>query len=239
MKTKNYLGLSTKIICALFAITLTFSACKKDWNDDPIEAAGIGFVHASPGTAALDYILDNQKIGSFTYNNDKGYFAAYPGTRLVGVSKKDSLKYLTNGTAALKGGSFYSVFVVDTLKSTKLLLVEDDLKAPETDKAKIRFINLSPGSSPFDLQVSNTDPASLTASFLLTTNKAFKDFSAFSSINPSISYNFEIRQTGTTAAVANLNNVKIEKGKIYTIWAKGLKTATDSTKLSLSIMTNK
>jgi len=230
MKTKNYLGLSTKIIFALFAITLTFSACKKDWNDDPIEAAGIGFVHASPGTAALDYILDNQKIGSFSYTNDRGYFAAYPGTRLVGVSKKDSLKYLTNGTAALKGGSFYSVFVVDTLKSTKLLLVEDDLKAPETDKAKIRFINLSPGSSPLDLALDGNATA-------LFTSKAFKEYTAFTSINPSESYTFQVKQAGTVRAT--LPAIKIEKGKIYTIWAKGLSSATDSTKFGLAIMTNK
>ncbi|OWK71005.1 DUF4397 domain-containing protein [Pedobacter sp. AJM] len=230
MKTKNYLGLSTKIICALFAITLTFSACKKDWNNDPIEAAGIGFVHASPGTAALDYILDNQKIGSFSYTNDRGYFAAYPGTRLVGVSKKDSLKYLTNGTAALKGGSFYSVFVVDTLKSTKLLLVEDDLKAPETDKAKVRFINLSPGSSPLDLAVEGNATA-------LFTSKAFKEFTPFTSINPSDNYTFQVKQAGTVTAT--LPAVKIEKGKIYTIWAKGLSSKTDSTKFGLAIMTNK
>lgn len=230
MKTKNYLGLSTKIICALFVITLTFSACKKDWNNDPIEAAGIGFVHASPGTAALDYILDNQKIGSFSYTNDRGYFAAYPGTRLVGVSKKDSLKYLTNGTAALKGGSFYSVFVVDTLKSTKLLLVEDDLKAPETDKAKVRFINLSPGSSPLDLALEGNATA-------LFTSKAFKEFTPFTSINPSDNYTFQVKQAGTVTAT--LPAVKIEKGKIYTIWAKGLSSKTDSTKFGLAIMTNK
>lgn len=230
MKTKNYFGLTTRIICTLFAITLTLSACKKDWNDDPIEAAGIGFIHASPGTGPLDFILDNQKIGSFTYTNDRGYYAAYPGTRLVGVSKKDSLKYLTNGTANLKGGGFYSVFVVDTLKSTKLLLVEDDLKAPETDKAKIRFINLSPGSSPLDLAIEGNPTALFTA-------KAFKEFTPFTSVNPSDSYTFQVKQGGNVSAT--LPAVKIEKGKIYTIWAKGLSSKTDSTKFALAVMTNK
>jgi len=230
MRTKNYLGLTTKLTCALFAITLIFSACKKNWNDDPIEAAGIGFVHASPGTGPLDFILDNQKIGSFTYTNDRGYYAAYPGTRIVGVSKKDSLKYLTNGTANLKGGGFYSVFVVDTLKSTKLLLVEDDLKAPETDKAKIRFINLSPGSSPLDLAIEGNSTALFTA-------KAFKEFTPFTSINPSDSYTFQVKQAGNVSAT--LPAMKIEKGKIYTILAKGLSSKTDSTKFALAVMTNK
>ncbi|UKT62283.1 DUF4397 domain-containing protein [Pedobacter mucosus] len=233
MKTKNYFGNTTKIILSLLAITLTISACKKDFNGgDPIEAAGIGFVHASPGTGALDFILDNQKINSFTYTKDLGYYAAYPGTRLVGVAKKDSLKYLTSGTSILKSGLFYSVFVVDTLKSTKLLVVEDDLKAPETDKAKVRFINLSPGSAALDLAIVGKDAPLFTA-------KAFKEFTPFTTIDPSDSYSFQVKETGSTEVKVTLPAIKIEKGKIYTIWAKGLKSTTDSTKFGLTIMTNK
>lgn len=232
MKKQTYFGVTSKIIFSLFAITLLFSACKKDWDDTPIEAAGIGFIHASPGTAALDFVLDGQKIKSFTYTQDFGYYAAYPGSRLAGVAKKDSLKYLATATANLGGGKFYSVFVADTLKSTKLLVVEDDLKAPATDKANVRFINLSPGAPALDLSIQGKDGALFTA-------KAFKEFTTFSSIDPSESYTFEVKQTGTTTVKATLPAVKIEKGKIYTIWAKGLSSKTDSTQFGLSIMTNK
>ena len=231
MKTKNYFSISTKIIFSLLAITLTISACKKDFNNDPIEAAAIGFVHASPGTGPLDFIVDNQKGGTFTYTKDLGYYSAYPGTRLIGVAKKDSLKYLTNLNATLKPGVFYSVFVVDTLKSTKLLVVEDDLKAPETDKAKVRFINLSPGSPTFDLAIQGTAAP-------LFTGKAFKEFTPFTSITPSDSYTFELKETNSSTVKVTLPAVKIEKGKIYTIWAKGLSSATDSTALGLSVLTN-
>lgn len=233
MKThlKNF-SLTTKIALSLLVITTIFSACKKDWDDTPIEAAGIGYVHASPGTGSLDFVLDNSKIGNFTYTNDRGYYAAYPGTRIIGVAKKDSLKYLTSGTATLKGGSFYSAFVVDTLKSTKILLVEDDLKAPETDKAKVRFINLSPGSGKLDLAVEGNATALFTA-------KAFKEYSTYSSVNPSESYTFQVKEAGSATVKASLPAVKIEKGKIYTIWAKGLSSTTDSTKFGLAVMTNK
>jgi len=233
MKThlKNF-SLTTKIALSLLAITTIFSACKKDWNNDPIEAAGIGFVHASPGTAALDFVLDNQKIGSFTYTNDRGYYAAYPGNRVIGVAKKDSLRYLTSGTGTLKQGVFYSAFVVDTLKSTKILLVEDDLKAPDADKAKVRFINLSPGSTALDLAVEGNATALFTA-------KAFKEFTPFASINPSESYTFQVKEAGSATVKATLPAIKIEKVKIYTIWAKGLSSKTDSTKFGLAVMTNK
>lgn len=231
-----------KIIFSLLALTIFVSSCKKDWGDSSsTTVAGIGFVHASPGTGALDFIVNNQKANNkdFTYTNDLGYFGVYPGSLLFGVVKKDSTRYLTTSNVTLRSGLFYSAFVIDVLPAPKILVVEDDLKAPETDKAKVRFINLSPDSKPFDLEVHNTDPAALTASFMLTTNKAYKDVISFTSINPSISYKFELKETGSAIPVATISNIKIEKGKIYTIWAKGLKTATDSTKLSLGIITNK
>lgn len=234
MKTtlKNF-GTSTKIICALFALTLFLSACKKDWgNSDTITIAGIGFVHASPGTGALNFIVDNQKANNkeFNYTNDLGYFGIYPGTKLFGITKKDSLKYLSTANVSLQSGLFYSAFVIDVLPAPKILVVEDDLTAPATGKAKIRFINLSPDATALDLAVEGTSTALVTA-------KAYKEASAFISIDPSASYNFQIKESNTVTAT--LPATKIEAGKIYTLWAKGLKSKTDSTKFGLSIITNK
>jgi len=234
MKTtlKNF-STSIKIIFALFALTLFLSACKKDWGDyDPITVAGIGFVHASPGTGALDFIVDNQKANNkdFTYTNDLGYFGAYPGTRLFGITKKDSAKYITHTNVTLQSGVFYSAFVIDVLPSPNILVVQDDLTAPETGKAKIRFINLSPDAPALDLAVEGTSAA-------LVTGKAYKEASAFISIDPSASYNFQIKESNNITAT--LPATKIEAGKIYTLWAKGLKSKTDSTKFGLSILTNK
>ncbi|WP_316830018.1 DUF4397 domain-containing protein [Pedobacter aquatilis] len=224
---------TTKIIFALLGITLFLSACKKDWeNSDSFTVAGIGFVHASPGTGALDFIVDNQKANNkeFTYTNDLGYFGAYPGSRLFGVTKKDSLKYLTTANVNLQSGLFYSAFVIDVLPAPKILLVQDDLTAPATGKAKIRFINLSPDAPALDLAVEGTSASLVTA-------KAYKEASAFISIDPGASLNFQIKENNTVTAT--LPATKIESGKIYTLWAKGLKSKTDSTKFGLSILTNK
>lgn len=231
----NHLKKYSKIAIAICASALLFTACKKNnGNDVQIESTKIGFVHASPGTGSLDVIVNNQRALNFSYTKDLGYYNAYPGTTLLGVTKKDSLKYLNGYTTSqnLKSGSYYSVFVVDTLKSTKLLVVEDDLSAPEADKAKVRFINLSPGSTNLDLNIQGTATP-------IFTGKAFKEPTAFSNIATSDSYTFEVKETGSSTVKATLPSVKIEKGKIYTIWAKGLSSATDSTKFGLSIMPNK
>lgn len=222
-----------KIIFALLGLTLFISACKKDWGDsDSVTVAGIGFVHASPGTGALDFIVDNQRANTkaFTYTNDLGYFGAYPGTRLFGIVKKDSTRYLTTSNVTLRSGLFYSAFVIDVLPAPKILVVEDDLKAPETDKAKVRFINLSPDAPALDLAVVGKDVALFTA-------KAFKESTPFISIDPSDSYTFQIKEGANVTAT--LPATKIEKGKIYTLWAKGLKSKTDSTKFGLGILSHK
>lgn len=234
MKTHSKsLNITSKLFCALFALTVTLAACSKREPTPPIEAAGIGFIHASPGTGALDFGVDGQKVNSFTYNTQSfGYYTAYPGTRLIGVVKKDSSTYLTKESVDLKPATFYSIFVVDTLKSTKLLVLEDDLTAPAADKAKIRFVNLSPGSQALDLAVSGADTA-------LVKNKAFKEFSTFAPIAPNAAYSFDVKQAGTTTVKATLPAVKIEAGKIYTIWARGLSSKTDSTAFGLSVITNK
>ncbi|WP_316736585.1 DUF4397 domain-containing protein [Pedobacter aquatilis] len=234
MKTtlKNF-STTTKIILSLFAITLLFSACKKNWDDQSsITVAGIGFVHASPGTGSLDFIVDNQRANNleFSYGKDLGYYGAYPGNRFFGIVKKDSTRYLSTLSSTLKSGVFYSAFVVDVLPSPKILVFEDDLKAPETDKAKVRFINLSPDAPALDLAISGQTAALFTA-------KAYKEATPFISIDPSDSYTFQIKEGANITAT--LPATKIEKGKIYTLWAKGLKSKTDSTKFNLAILSNK
>lgn len=233
MKTNlKTLSTSSKIIFAIFALALFVSACKKDTQNTEITVAGLGFVHASPGTGALDFIVDGQKVNgkTFTYTNDLGYFGAYPGSRLFGVTKKDSVRYLTTANVNLQSGVFYSAFIIDVLPTPKILLVQDDLKAPDAEKAKVRFINLSPDAPALDLAINGQ-------STTLFNGKAFKDVSPFISIDPSENYTFEIREGASVTAT--LPATKIEKGKIYTLWAKGLKSTTDSTKFGLSILSNK
>ncbi|TDG36610.1 DUF4397 domain-containing protein [Pedobacter changchengzhani] len=233
MKTNlKTLSTTSKLLFTLFASVLLMSACKKENDYKEITIAGLGFVHASPGTGALDLIVDNQKVTNkiFTYTNDLGYFGAFPGGRLIGIAKKDSVKYLATLPVNLAEGTFYSAFIIGVLPKPEILLVQDDLKAPETGKAKIRFINLSPDAPALDLDI-------MGQSTTLFNGKAFKDVSPFISIDPSASYTFEIKEG--TNVTATLPATKIEAGKIYTLWAKGLKSTTDSTKFGLSILTHK
>lgn len=217
----------TRISLSLIFLTTIFTSCKKNWGEDTVIASNILFVHAAAGTGNLDFIVDNQKATSLSYTNKKGYFLAYPGSRYFGITKQDSIKYISTLTANLKPNAYYSIFALDSLGKSSILVVEDQLTVPTVDKATIRFINLSPDSSSLNLQlVGDSNP--------LFGAKAFKQYSEFINIPAAESATFEVKDSDSNLVKATLSNIKLEKGKVYTIWARGLKLATDSTKFELS-----
>lgn len=234
MKITNNIKSISKTLVAVLAISTGLIACKKD-NPEPQKIAGLRVINAFADTVTLDFIIDNTKINSnpFKYNvKSSGYLNLYPGTMKIGVAKKGVNKLVASGDYTLAESKGYSMFVLDTLNTNtkKFLLVEDDLSAPEADKAKVRFINLSKDAPALNLGIEGqtTD---------LFTDKAFYEYTTFASVTPGASVTFNIKEDATVKTT--LPNVKIEKGKIYTIYAKGLASATiDSLKLRADIYTH-
>lgn len=239
MKTMtNYFSpIAKTLVCAL-TLTSIFSSCKKDKDGiypPMIKPAGLTLVHAAPGVAELDFYVDKDKVNSvsFAYNTAISYLTIpKPGKKELSVTKKGAADILVKLPVEFKEDKGYSAFVTDKTAST-VVFVEDDLTAPAADKAKIRFLNLSPDAGILDLAITGKTDA-------LVAKKDFKEFSPFIATEPGAEVNFEIRTNGTTTVLATLPKVKIEKGKIYTIWAKGLKVAPkDEVALSLGVMANR
>lgn len=234
--TKNYLSPVAKTL--VFALTLTsiFSSCKKD-KDNPTptpKPANLSIIHAAPGTPELSFFVDKVKKNTkaLTYNTVIEYQSINSGKRELSVTKKDVTDILVKSELTLAADKSYSAFVTDKTGNA-LVVVLDDLSAPAADKAKIRFINLSPDAGSIDLAVTGKTE-------VLLAKKAFKEASDFANTTEvGAEINFEIRENGKTTVLATLPKVKIEKGKIYTIYAKGLKAATNDTKLGLTVITNK
>jgi len=234
--TKNYLSPVAKTL--VFALTLTsiFSSCKKD-KDNPTptpKPANLSIIHAAPGAPELSFFIDKVKKNTtaLTYNTVIAYQSVKSGKQEFSVTKKDVTDILVKVDGTLDANKSYSAFVADKTANA-LVVVVDDLTAPTADKAKIRFINLSPDAGNVDLAVTGKTE-------VLVAKKAFKESSDFiNSTEVGAEINFEIRENGKATVLATLPKVKIEKGKIYTIYAKGLKAATNDTKLGLAVLTNK
>lgn len=217
--------------------TLIFAACSKDKSTPaPNNQNGkFGIIVSSPGATEFALLTNGTKTTTskaLTYNTVVPYTDVKAGTTEFSFTKKDGTEVLAKISGTIKASSNYTLLVGDKSPKTSLVLVEDDLSAPATDKAKIRFVNLSPDATVLDLYVGGKADAGLS-------KKAFKEVSAFINVDPAAEVKFEIKENGKTEVLATLDKYKVEKGKIYTIWVSGVKDATDATKLSVEATANK
>lgn len=207
-------------------LSLGLASCSKlDNNYEPIQVSGLNVIQASPTTELLDVYVDNNKANQnvdFEFGNKIGYLSAFSGNRVFNVTKKNNLTSLKSLQYTLKPQLGYSLFVANTLENIELLMLEDNLEKPAAGKAKIRFVNLSPDGGALGLNVNG-------AATDLATNKAFKEFSTFEALDAAESATLNIKNATSGAVEATLTGVKLEDGKIYTVYAKGLKANTGDT----------
>lgn len=81
--------------------------------------------------------------------NYADYLAVEPGERKITISRpyvgtnNDSVE-LAAATVTLAADKFYSLYFADTAANTTSILLEDDLKAPDSGFVKYRVVNLIP-----------------------------------------------------------------------------------------------
>ncbi|WP_316848503.1 DUF4397 domain-containing protein [Pedobacter psychrodurus] len=237
MKTQKNLNGLIKTGATLILSAIMFTACKKDGPVLPpaVQNGKLAVLVSSPGAAELSLLINGAKATTakpLTYNTTMDYSDFKSGAVEFGVTKKDATEVLAKITGTIKANTNYTLFLTDKSPKATVILSEDDLSAPATDKAKIRFVNLSPDATLLDLYLAGKTETGIS-------KKAFKDVSGFINVDAAAEAKFEIKENGKTDVLATLEKVKIEKGKIYTIYAKGLKDATDVSKLGIDVMINK
>lgn len=202
-----------------------FTSCSKDENK-----AKVMVVHAAPDAPGVDILIDNSKVSNAALNFPKntGYLEVEPGVRNIKVNAAGTSNSVINADVTLKEGINYSVFAVNTLDKIEAVIVEDDLTAPASGKAHVRFAHLSPDAPAVDV--------ALKGGAVLFPNFSFKTFSNFTPIDGG-SYTLEVRLAGTETVALELPPITLAAGKIYTIFAKGL-AAGGSNPLGAEIINN-
>jgi hypothetical protein len=243
-----------KVWLLLSVVGIFASSCKKtdylniNAADRPALAAHISFVNARPVNVAIQFwayttqvtktavaintksdYLDTQ-FGDVQINFTEGTNTSYKASRQFGNSATFSSSGGPNGPIA---NYYHTVFAVKNTKATadSLILFYDDLSAPAAGKAKVRFVNLAPGSANVDF--------GLTGQTALFTNTAYgrAGGSVLSgaglntwSLGPFVAVdagtvNFSVTQTADHSAINitddKLKNVTLTTGKIYTIYING------------------
>lgn len=224
MKQKLFLLSSTALVL-LFSTALI--SCKKDKVKD---TSKVNVVHASPDAPGVDLLVDNLKVNTspLTFPNYTGYLSVTAGTRNIKVNAAGTTTTVINADIPFIKDKNYSLFAFNRLASISAILVEDNLAAPASGKAHIRFFHLSPGAPAVTVGVLNGDVFTPVFS-----NRAYETQSsatanqAFAPVDAG-TYKFDVRVAGSTTSVLTLNNITLQAGKIYTVFANGIVGGTPS-----------
>ncbi|MEN0055075.1 MAG: DUF4397 domain-containing protein [Mucilaginibacter sp.] len=233
-------NISDKIVAVLLPIiiAISFIACKKK-NDTPApDTSNLAIVDASVGGWQLDFRINGQKYNqqALRYDTILPYTSVTAGAQGFSLTAADNaFRVLISSPVNLRKDHYYTVFIgsLKELPYAPLFVITQEDLTPADDKAKVRLINVGADTQPVNLYVSGMDTP-------LFVQLPFREATLFKTIDAGDHYNFQIRESAQAAAIASINDVKLEKGKLYTIYVKGFKSDdTAAGKLKLGLISNK
>jgi hypothetical protein len=204
------------VLSAVAVLGFGLSSCEKE---EVKEYAKIMVTHASPDAPGVDLLVDGakQNTAALTFPSSTAYIQVEAGSRNIKVNASGTSTSVIDANVTFEKDKNYSIFAIDTLSSIEPLVIVDDLTAPASGKAHVRFVHLSPNAPAVDVTVANT-------STIVFGNKAFKEYSAFTVLDAG-TYDLEVKLvdgSGTGTVVLPLPGIALTAGKIYTVFAKGL-----------------
>lgn len=180
------------------------------------DKAQVMVIHASPDAPGVDLLVDGTKVNSdpLVFPKNTGYLAVNAGTRRLQVNPSGSMTSVIDASPALAANKAYSVFAANKVASIEAVVLTDDLTAPAASKAHVRFVHLAADAPAVDVAVG-------TSATPLFSAKAFKQATDFTPVDAQ-TLTLTVKVSPMGATVLTVPDVKLDAGKIYTIFAKGL-----------------
>jgi hypothetical protein len=212
---------------ALVFSMLGFNSCKKEDSK-----AYLLVTHASPNAPGVDLLINGSKQNSsaLNYLGNTGYLEVATGTQNVKVNVAGTSTTVINADLVFDKDKHYSVFAVDSVSKISAVVLTDDLTAPASGKAHVRFVHLSPNAPAVDVAVAGSGA-------VVFGNKSFKESTNFTPLDAG-DYYLDVRVAGTPTVALVLPKITLVSGKIYTVYAKGFLGGTGSQALGPQIITN-
>lgn len=213
---------------------LLLNSCDND--SDPVvtatEYANVLVAHTSPDAPGVDLLVNNSKINStaLVYPNNTGYLQVEAKTNNIKVNVSGTSTSVINADVPFEKNKSYSIFAIDSVSKISPLVLTDDLTAPASGKAHVRFVHLSPNAPAVDV--------ALVGGAVVFGNQLFKGSTAFAPLDAG-TYNLEVRVAGTSTVALTLPPITLAAGKIYTVFAKGFLGASGAQALGAEIIVNK
>lgn len=224
---RNLLSLS------VLASIILFGSCKKK-DVAPTNMANVMFVHGvTVGSTPIniDGRINDAAISgasNISFLKNSGYIS-------VNVASGAKVSFMVNGGAQLSAGSadlaasaFYTAFAGGYVQSPSFLITTDDLSAPATGKAKVRFVNLC---------ADNLNTASCyVGTVKLDSNIGYLHYTPFYSVTATSAKVAMVDQYVLSNS-AQINSQQLAAGKIYTFMLTGTSTGAGTSALTLTAIT--
>ncbi|GGH15521.1 MULTISPECIES: DUF4397 domain-containing protein [Pedobacter] len=227
MKNSTPRYFSPLFLFVMLAFTV-LTSCKKAETADP-NLSYIRVINTSPSLATYNAYFNGTMVNSaaLPFGGSTSYTSYTSGAYSLKFTTASSTESVLTKTVTLSPSTYYSAYLINKPGALDIYTVGDDLSTPSTDKAYIRFINLSPDAPALDL-------AKTSATTALISNKAYKSASGFITIDAG-TYSFDAKETSTGAVKATSVSTSFTAGYHYDIICGGLVTPANDTERPLSL----
>jgi len=219
------------LLLSLFIVSLAIS-CKKE-ADLGGDIAYVAVYNAIPAATGLTFYIDSKPINGTTtllFGGNTGYAGVYQGTYSSQTVIAGSSTSLAPVSVSFEGKVSRSLFLTGTPTAVGYFWITDDITQVNADKPKVRFLNMSSDAGTLILEVQ------LLGTKTTFSDRAYQQFTGYTELTAGTEYTINLIDKATNASVATTIRATFVKGKLYTIWAKGLKGATvDGQQLALQV----
>ena len=229
-KQESRRGLKKSALLVVLVTITSFYGCSKPGiTSENFAASNVMFLNfwENAGDDPLAFHLDTSK--QLNYFNDLHFTAAteylvvYSGNRKAWVSDNNSGDEIVSSDVKLDPDKIYSFFMAGSEASPETVLTEDDLTRPGDNKFKVRFANMSVGSSNVNIAIRKEDLVSLPQPQPVTTliqGVSYKTVTPFSSVDTS-SASFTVYAISNADTLAKVEGIKFLHNQGYTISLAG------------------
>ena len=205
-------GRNLVISFGLLAILL-WSSCGKN---EAISTEGTSYmtiINASPGLATYNIYLNSSKMNSaaLPLGGTVPYAQVLSNTYDLKFTTAVNTESLLTKSIVLAENSNYSYFLIGVPGQLDLISFKDNLSVA-SEKASLRFINLSPDAPALDLAIKEKSN--------LISNQAYKQANEFLQVEPG-TFDLDIKDKSTGSVKTTLN-VTLVAGRYYTIIVRGM-----------------
>jgi len=225
---KNFTPLSLKFIpLFIFIVSISLTSCKKDETDTTISYLRV--INASPSLATYNTYFNGTLLNSaaLPFAGSVSYSSYTPGSYPLKFTTASSAESLLTKNITLGVNTYYSTYLINKPAALDIYTISDDLSITATDKAYVRFINLSPDAPALDL-------AKTSSTSSLATNKVYKAASTFTTVDAG-TYTLDAKENSTGTVKATSASTTFLAGYHYDVICGGLVTPANDTERPLSL----